>query len=236
MSKISWITDVEPDWTEYLDKDPLPDIFVLDDELTIDGTVKENPEDFHVTEILDQSPGGTGPNTFIRINKKEISTLEVIQVLAEFLDRDSEDFCVADYKHRQSVANQWISLEHLDPRALDNFQHDQIDIIKITRHDEKLKPVDLEGNRYEITLRNVSDGAAEKVRSALDVLSDRGVPNWYGRQMFGYRQNKHYLGWALIKKEWDWFLYELLNSPSAADNQRLVSARNSAKDGDWKRA
>lgn len=236
MSKISWITDVEPDWTDFLDEDPLPASFVLDEDLGIDGTVKDAPEDFHVTEILNQSPSGTGPNTFIRVKKEKITTLEVIQVLAEFLDRETEDFCVADYKDHQSVAIQWISLEHLDPRALDNFQHEQIEIIKITRHTEKLKPVDLDGNRYEITMRNVSDNAADKVRSGLDILADRGVPNWYGRQMFGYRQNKHYLGWALIKKEWDWFLYELLNSPSAADNQRLVSARNSAKEGDWKRA
>lgn len=236
MSKISWITDVEPDWTDFLDEDPLPDIFVLDDELAIEGSVKDAPEDFHVTEILSQTPGGTGPNTFIRVKKEQISTLEVIQILAEFLDRETEDFCVADYKDHQSVSIQWISLEHLDPRALDNFQHDQIEIIKITRHTEKLKPVDLSGNRFEITIRDASDDAEENVRSALNVLSDRGVPNWYGRQMFGYRGNKHYLGWALIKKEWDWFLYELLNSPTDADDQRLVSARNSAKDGDWKRA
>lgn len=236
MFTISWIKDVEPDWPEFLQDDTVPEIYQLGDDYRIDGTVKDSPDDFHVTEILDQSPDGNGPNTFIRVQKSEISTLEVIQVLAEFLDRDTEDFCVADYKGGQSVSIQWVSLEHLDPRALDNFQHENIEIIKITRHAEKLKPVDLEGNRFEITLRDVSDGAQETVKDGLGILQKRGVPNWYSRQMFGYRENRHLLGWSIVKKKWEWFLKELLDSPRDADTQRLRTARNSAKEGDWKRA
>lgn len=236
MSTISWIKDADPEWPETLDENPLPELYQLDEDLAISGSVKESPEDYHVTEILDQPPSGNGPNTYMRLQMTEIGTLEVIQILADFLDRDTEDFCVADYKDRQSVAIQWVSLEHLDPRALDNFQHDRIEIIKITRHGEKLQPVDLEGNRFEITLRDVSDGAVEKVEEGLSVLEERGVPNWYSRRIFGYRQNRHYLGWALVKKKWDWFLKELLAEPRDVDSQRLRTARNSASEGDWKRA
>jgi tRNA pseudouridine13 synthase len=236
VSAISWIKDANPEWPDYLQEEPVPETFQLSDELTIDGTVKESPEDYHVTEILDNPPEGNGPNTFIRVQKTNIGTLEVIQILGEFLDRDTEDFCVADYKDSQSVAIQWISLEHLDPRALDTFQHENIEIIKITRNPEKLKPVDLDGNRFEITLRDVSEGGVDNVREGLNVLQERGVPNWYSRRIFGYRNNQHLLGWALIKKKWDWFLNELLNSPKDADSNRLKTARNSAKEGDWKRA
>lgn len=236
MSTISWIKEADPDWPETLNENPVPELYQLDEDLAISGSVKESPEDYHVTEILDQPPSGNGPNTYMRLKMTEIGTLEVIQILAEFLDRDTEDFCVADYKDRQSVTIQWVSLEHLDPRALDNFQHDRIEIIKITRDDEKLKPVDLEGNRFEITLRDVSKGTVDKVDEGLSILQDRGVPNWYSRRIFGYRQNRHYLGWALVKKKWDWFLKELLAEPRDVDSQRLRTARNSASEGDWKRA
>jgi tRNA pseudouridine13 synthase len=214
----------------------VPELYRLDEEFTTSGTVRESPEDFHVTEILENSPTGNGPNTYIRLQVRELDTLEVVQILAEYLDRETEDFCVADYKGSQSVALQWISLEHLDPRALDNFQHDNIEIIKITRHPEKLQPVDLEGNRFEITLREISEEAPEAVRGGLKILRERGVPNWYSKRAFGYRQNYHYLGWALVKKKWDWFLKELLGEPRSQDTQRMRTARASAAEGDWKRA
>ncbi len=208
----------------------------MSEEFTTPGSVRQSPEDYHVTEILDNSPSGNGPNTYIRVQVRDLDTLEVVQILAEYLDRETEDFCVADYKGSQSVSLQWISLEHLDPRALDNFQHDNIEIIKITRHPEKLQPVDLEGNRFEITLREVSEEALETVRKGLGIFRERGVPNWYSKRAFGYRQNYHYLGWALVKKKWDWFLKELLGEPRSKDSQRLRTARASAAEGDWKRA
>lgn len=236
MFTISWIQDVEPNWPEFIEQPTVPELYVLDTDFEFDGQVKQRPEDYHATEILDQKPTGTGPNTYMRLQKKDISTIELVQVLAEFLDREEEDFCVADYKDRNSLAIQWISLEHLDPRALNNFQHEEIDMIKVTRHTEKLKPVNLKGNRFEITVRNIENGTADQVRAGLHELSKRGVPNWFGRRSFGYRQNNHLLGWALIKKKWDWFLKELVDNPTEADNQRIQSARRSAEEGDWQRA
>ncbi len=235
MSEISWIKDANPEWPDYLQGELLPETFVLEEEMSIDGTVLEFPEDYHVTEILETPPEGNGPNTFIRVKEREIGTLQVIQVLGEFLDRETEDFFVADYKDSQSVAIQWMSLEHLDPRTLDTFQHDDIEIIKITRHPEKLQPVDLEGNRFELTLRDVSEDASVKIREGLNILRDRGVPNWYNLGIYGYRSNHHLLGWSLIKKKWDWFLKELLDAPRETESNRLKAARNSAREGDWKR-
>ncbi len=233
---MSWLADVSPEWPEVLRDDPMPDDFILDEDLGFDGKVKQNPEDFQVTEILADEPVGSGPNTFIRIQKREMSTRSVVQVLAEFLDRDPDDFCVADYKERQTVATQWISLEHLDPLSLEAFTHDKIEIIRLTRDEDKLEPQDLRANRYEVTIRDVSSDAEENARAGLDVLRRRGAPNWFGNQCFGYRETYHYLGWALIKKEWDWFLHELLNKPRPVDSERLRQARTSASQGDWERA
>jgi len=189
-----------------------------------------------VTEILAQKPTGTGPNTFIRLEKREISTLEVIHELAGFLERQPEDFCVADYKDRRSVAIQWISLEHLDPRTLERFNHDQIRIIKVTRNPEKLKPVNLEGNRFEVTVRDAEEDALEKAQRGLSILEKRGVPNWFEESWFGSRQTNHLLGWALITKEWEWFLAELLNRSDGEETADVRSAREHASRGEWERA
>lgn len=233
---MSWMEDVEPEWPEALKKDPIPDTFILDEEQSFDGTVKRAPDDYKVSEVLDKDLTGSGPNTFMRIKKVDISTPAVVQVLADFLDRDPQDFCVAEYKDRRTMAVQWISLEHLDPRALDNFQHEKLEIIQISRHENKLKREDLAGNRFELVLYDVEDEAADQARSGLSVLSQRGVPNWYGSQCFGYRRTHQYLGWSLIKKKWDWFLYELLVASNGDDDERLQAARRAASMGDWERA
>ncbi len=233
---MSWMPSVEPEWPEYLHSEPLPELFLLDEELGFEGDVKVEPEDYQVTETLSTQPTGAGPNTYIRIQKREMTTPTMIQILADYLDRSPKDFCVADYKDQQSVSIQWVSLEHLDPRALDDFQHENIKIIKISRHPDKLKRVDLKGNRFEITIRNVGSNALQNAQEGLAVLGERGVPNWFGTQSFGIRQTNHYLGWALIKKKWEWFLYEHLNNPMQGEGERLRSARRSAGEGDWARA
>ncbi len=215
---------------------PVPEIFILDEELGFKGEIKQKTRDFQVSEVLAQEPVGTGPNTFMRIKKKNISTLELVQSLAKYLERDIEDFCVADYKGPRCVAIQWISLEHLDPRALDGFEHPEAQVIQISRSEERLKPVNLKGNRFEIIVRNVDSGALENVEQGLQTLAARGVPNWLGGQCFGYRKNRHLLGWALIKKKWKWFLYEFLNNPVGVDDTNVKKARSAATEGNWKEA
>ncbi len=143
---------------------------------------------------------------------------------------------MADYKDRRSVAIQWMSLEHLDPRTLDRFNHDQIRIIKVTRNPEKLKPVNLEGNRFEVTVREADDDALEKARRGLDRLEERGVPNWFEASWFGSRQANHLLGWALVTKQWQWFLRELLDRPGDEEGKAVRKAREHAARGDWEQA
>lgn len=231
-----WMQNVQPEWPSFLQQEPLPEQFLLDEEHGFEGTVKQKPEDFQVTEILSSAPTGAGPNTYIRVQKRNMTTPTMIQVLADYLDRSPRDFCVADYKDRQSIAIQWVSLEHLDPRSVDDFQHENIKIIQISRHPEKLKRVDLKGNRYEITIRDVGNDALENARHGLDILQTRGVPNWFGSQKFGIRRTNHFLGWALIKKKWEWFLFEHLNHPMEWEDERIQAARSSAREGDWTRA
>ncbi len=233
---MNWIEKVEPEWPATMLDEPVPEEYLLPDELGFEGEIKQSNQDFQVSEVLGFEPSGTGPNTFIRVQKENVSTLQLIQFLAEFLDRELEDFCVTDYKGPRSIAIQWISLEHLDPRDLDNFEHPDIDIIQITRHKTRLKPVDLAGNRFEVTVRETDKDALEKARQGFEVFKRRGVPNWFGGQCFGYRKKRHLLGWALVKKKWEWFLYELLNNPTAKDSPRLKKARSSAGEGDWERA
>ena len=233
---MSWIENVEPEWPEALKKDPVPEEFTLPDELTIEGKMQRTPEDYQISEVLNRNLAGSGPNTFIRVEKINISTPGVVRVFSDFLGREPEDFCVAEFKDHRAEAVQWISLEHLDPRDLENFQHDKIEIIQVSRHENKLKREAFAGNRFEMIIREISDETPERARKSLQIFSERGVPNWFGSQAFGPRETNQYLGWSLVKKKWDWFLHELLIVAGGEEDDRMQAARRAVRQGDWERA
>ncbi len=212
---------------------PTPDLYLFDEEETFSGKIKQEISDFQVSEILAQDASGTGPNTYIRVKKVGLTTVDLVRILADYLDRAVEDFCVADYKGKRSIDIQWISLEHLDPRDLEGFCHDKVDIIQVTRDKERLSSDDLKVNRFEIIVRDVDEGAREKANRILKVFSDCGSPNWFGSQSFGARRNRHLLGWALVKRKWSWFVKEFLCSPAPLDPEQVTKGRKLAKQGKW---
>ena len=213
-----------------------PECYLAEKPAIKTGKIKQKLTDFQVSEQLEKSPAGNGPNTYVRVQKKELTTVELIRVFAEFLDREVEDFCVGDYKERRSVDIQWFSLEHLDPRSLDSFEHDQIKVIQITRNKERLSPDDLKVNRFEIILRGVENGAEEKVRRVLHEFRRRGLPNWLSGKNFGARRNRHLLGWALVKRKWDWFIKELLGCVGPTDTKEVRKGRKLALEAKWEEA
>ena len=56
-------------------------------------------------------------------------------------------------------------------------------LLQVTRHRNKLKGGHLDGNRFRIRLAGVKDAGA--ARATIDVLKQRGVPNYFGAQRFG---------------------------------------------------
>ncbi len=236
MSPISWITDVKPEWPKTICESLRPELFLFDEEATFSGNFKQQLTDFQSSEQLERAAGGTGPNTCLRVQKQELTTVELIRIFADYLDRAVEDFCVVDYKGKRSIDIQWFSLEHLDPRALEKFQHEQVQVIRITRDEERLGPDDLRVNRFEIILRNITEDAEAKARRILGTFSQRGIPNWFSGLNFGARRNRHLLGWALVKRKWDWFIKELLSCVGPTDTAEVREARKLACQGSWAEA
>ncbi len=66
-------------------------------------------------------------------------------------------------------------------------QYPSIEILEVTRHDKKLRPGDLQGNEFIVTLSEVSDVPA--VLSRLETVAELGVPNYFGSQRFGRHGN-----------------------------------------------
>lgn len=158
---------------------------------TAKAKLKVKPEHFIVKEDLGFEFKGSGEHLMLKIRKTGENTSFVANELAKFMGVKSKDIGWAGLKDRHAVTEQWLSV-HLpkgDVSELSLFsqRHPSVEILEFTRHDKKLRPGDLQGNFFEITLTEVSDTA--EVEARLSKVSEHGVPNYYGEQRFGRNGN-----------------------------------------------
>ncbi|EHC7290725.1 tRNA pseudouridine(13) synthase TruD [Vibrio parahaemolyticus] len=149
--------------------------------------IKAQPEHFQVREDLGFSFTGEGEHLMVRIRKTGENTSFVANELAKACGVKSKDVSWAGLKDRHAVTEQWLSV-HLPKGETPDFstflaQYPSIEILATDRHNKKLRPGDLIGNEFVVTLSEVTDVA--DVEQRLEKVKQVGVPNYFGSQRFG---------------------------------------------------
>ncbi|OAJ95357.1 tRNA pseudouridine(13) synthase TruD [Vibrio bivalvicida] len=155
------------------------------------GKLKVEPEHFQVNENLGFDFTGSGEHLMVRIRKTGENTSFVANELAKVCGVKSKDVSWAGLKDRHAVTEQWLSV-HLPKGDTPNFsafltQYPSIEILATDRHNKKLRPGDLVGNEFTLTITEVSD--VQDVVSRLESVAKTGVPNYFGSQRFGNQGN-----------------------------------------------
>ncbi|USD41564.1 tRNA pseudouridine(13) synthase TruD [Vibrio sp. SCSIO 43135] len=154
---------------------------------TAKAKLKAKPEHFKVNEDLGFEFSGEGEHLMVRIRKTGENTSFVANELAKACGVKSKDVSWAGLKDRHAVTEQWLSV-HLPKGGAPDFsaflnQYPSIEILDTARHNKKLRPGDLVGNEFEITLSEVTN--VDDVLARLEKVSLLGVPNYFGSQRFG---------------------------------------------------
>ncbi len=184
------------------------------------GLHKATPEDFVVDELPAYAPSGEGGHTFVRVEKRGLTTAEAIARLCRALDVSPRDAGAAGQKDRQALTRQWISLPDVDPARALGAAVDGVRVLEAARHGHKLRTGHLAGNRFELTLRGVGDDSLARARAIIDRLVEHGLANYFGPQRFGARGDNAARGKSLLSAE---------RGPRISPNERrmLVSAYQS---------
>lgn len=153
----------------------------------VEGRYKVEPEDFIVEELAAYEPSGQGDHLYLLIEKRLLSTMDLLHELGRALDRNERAFGIAGLKDARSVSRQWVSLEHADVAACRALTGERYRVLRAERHGNKLRLGHLRGNRFTLTLRGTAPGDVDAVRANLADLVRRGVPNYFGEQRFGKR-------------------------------------------------
>ena len=160
--------------------------------------LKAECADFVVKEQLGYDMSGDGEFVAVKVRKTDCNTLFVGEQLAKFAGISARNMSYAGLKDRKSVTEQWFSLQMPGQPTPDfsQFSLDGVEILDVTRHQRKIRIGSLQGNHFEIFLRNAEETDELKVR--LDFLAKNGFPNYFTEQRFGRDGNNltQALRWA----------------------------------------
>jgi tRNA pseudouridine13 synthase len=140
---------------------------------------------FVVEEIPAYRPSGTGEHTYLWIEKKGLTTGEVVRRVARAAGVAERDVGYAGQKDRHATTRQFLSVPGLAPEAALGLTDDGIEVLAAERHGNKLRLGHLEGNRFEVLLQQVTPAEAEGIEARLRQLAHEGLANRFGEQRFG---------------------------------------------------
>lgn len=152
----------------------------------ITATLRAEPADFRVDEVLGFEPTGEGEHAFLTVEKTGANTEWVARQLAAAVGVAPMVVGYAGLKDRHAVTRQVFTVQ-LPGRADPDWQSIAIPGVRVlasTRHNRKLKRGGHRGNRFRIRLRNAS-GSMDDVSARLATIGACGVPNYFGEQRFG---------------------------------------------------
>ena len=166
------------------------------------ATLKLLNEDFIVTELPLQLPSGEGEHLWLDIEKNGANTVFVAQQLAEAAGVQERDVGYAGLKDRYAITRQWFSiyLPKGETPDLTQLRHPEFNVWSQRRHVKKLRPGDLQGNRFRIVLRDVICDR-DAIEANLKAVASQGVPNYFGAQRFGHDGGNVEQGRAMLARE-----------------------------------
>jgi len=160
--------------------------------------LKAECADFVVKEQLGYNMSSDGEFVAVKVRKTDCNTLFVGEQLAKFAGISARNMSYAGLKDRKAVTEQWFSLQMPGQPTPDfsQFSLEGVEILDVTRHQRKIRIGSLQGNHFEILLRNAEE--TDELKERLDFLAKNGFPNYFTEQRFGRDGNNltQALRWA----------------------------------------
>lgn len=207
----------------------------------IGGEIRKKYEDFYVEELPESNPTGSGPNTWIFIEKIGRNTLDVVLDIAREYKLSRKRMGFAGMKDKKAITRQWLCVSNMEPENLQGLEDKlyNVKVLEITRNEKKLRIGQLLGNKFKILIRDTPDPVKDVVtaQEILKELGQTGVPNYYGYQRFGKkRPNTHVVGRFLIQNDVKGAVDSYIGNPYPEEQAYIQNARKLYDEGKYSEA
>ncbi|MFN2547109.1 MAG: tRNA pseudouridine(13) synthase TruD [Myxococcales bacterium] len=166
------------------------------------GLTRVTEEDFRVEELPLYEPSGEGEHLYLTIEKRGLTTPEVVKEVARALGARERDVGTAGLKDKRGVTVQRISVAtRVSPEEASKLAGTGFRVLAAARHGNKLRPGHLRANRFRIVVRGVASGGFEKALAVCERLRATEAANLFGPQRFGKYGDNAELGRAILRRE-----------------------------------
>ncbi|MHA2357396.1 MAG: tRNA pseudouridine(13) synthase TruD [Candidatus Heimdallarchaeaceae archaeon] len=186
----------------------------------IGGEIKQKPEDFIVSEILENHqildprkdvfdlPGKTGLFLHFVLIKRDIDTSAALDWISKLWNIPRDNINLAGSKDKKALTAQrasiWGAKELFESGKIKEINLPTFSTKSLSFRLREIRLGDLWGNAFDITIRDIShssDVIRETINSVMNEINENGgVLNSYGIQRFGeVRPVTHLVGKELLK-------------------------------------
>ncbi|MBD3361242.1 tRNA pseudouridine(13) synthase TruD [Candidatus Woesearchaeota archaeon] len=151
--------------------------------------LKQQPDDFNVEEVSNIKIDETGKYTYFSVKKKNYTTLRAVEAIASKLNILPKKIGFAGNKDKKAITTQLFSAEKISKSRLEGIKLKDIEITFKGKGDVPICLGDLEGNSFEIVIRNINSKPKMK----------KEFINYFGEQRFS--KNNAQIGKSIVKKD-----------------------------------
>ena len=191
-------------------------------------------EDFRVDEVSSFPVDTGGPFACYRLQKRGIGTPEAIDQLLRKWDLQRKRISYGGLKDRHAITTQFLTIHNGPAKSL-KLQHFALEYLG--RAARAFTATDIEGNRFELTLRSMSPEEVQRALQTVPELSATGVPNYFDDQRFGsVTTNGEFIAAPWVKGDYERTLWLAFAAPTPFDRPAEREQKEILRThwGDWK--
>lgn len=187
-----------------------------------DMRLRQHMEDFVVEEVPRDPPGGRGDFLIARLDKRGLGTLEAVRELARKLGVSLKRISFGGLKDARSVSRQYLSIAPGNPPAAGLPRHLKTALWEfeaVGRGERAYDRSSYAGNRFELTLRDLSDEDCALIALRAPLVARDGFANYYDTQRFGSLEGTDkFVARLLIDEDYEGALRAAIASPRPDSN------------------
>lgn len=177
--------------------------------------LKQQPEDFRVEELSDAVAEVDGAFAFYRLDKTGWTTPDALAAIRRRWQIDARRLGYGGLKDRHAVTSQFITIYRGPAR---NLNHERIAVTYLGQRSAPFSAADIRGNRFTLTLRNMTAESAAASANALAEVADVGVPNYFDDQRFGsVGEGREFIAREMVHGRFERALWLALAAPYEFD-------------------
>lgn len=175
--------------------------------------IKSLPGDFRVEERI-RLPEGPGSYAYYRVEKTGRSTLAVRDEMATRLKATPSALVFPALKDKAAVAIQYASVRKRGPQEIGGSGYVAHRVGWGTR---ALRPSDLGGNRFSLTVRELTAVEAGLLGPKVEQLGVYGLLNYFDDQRFGSHTKDGFIGKEILKRDAERVVHMYLGEEMVGD-------------------